>query len=185
MSCCASREGAGYFFERARSQKARPRPCKQVPFTVSGRRAKRKHSASLNCSTQLFSSVLSGSACRTRPYADAKATQIFLGRTELHGAVFFSCRFLFCFKFFLGLFPCVLCASLCLAAWQFTDNPAKRLALLKALLSTNRVLTERTQEVVRVTGMAGLAGSRRGFPVNTLCEAVVFADALQLSWSSP
>ncbi|PFH36853.1 DnaJ domain-containing protein [Besnoitia besnoiti] len=61
--------------------------------------------------------------------------------------------------FFRSLFPCVLCASICLSAWVFTDNPAKRLALLKALLSTNRVLTERTQELIRVTAYLKTIGT--------------------------
>ncbi|CBZ50800.1 putative DNAJ domain-containing protein [Neospora caninum Liverpool] len=61
--------------------------------------------------------------------------------------------------FFRSLFPCVLCASLCLAKWNFSDSPAKRLALLKALLSTNRVLTERTQELIRVTAYLKTMGT--------------------------
>lgn len=61
--------------------------------------------------------------------------------------------------FFRSVFPCVLCGSLCLSSWNFTDNPTKRLALLKALLSTNRVLTERTQELIRVTAYLKAMGT--------------------------
>ncbi|OEH79610.1 DnaJ domain-containing protein [Cyclospora cayetanensis] len=65
--------------------------------------------------------------------------------------------------FFRALFPFVLVGSLCLAAWQFCDVPARHWAVLKALLSTNRVLTERTQELIRATsrerGLGACGGS--------------------------
>lgn len=93
----------------------------------------------------------SGSVIERQRQSNGQSSPRGQNSTELFPSLSYC---LLCPKFFLGLFPCVLCASLCLAAWQFTDNPAKRLALLKALLSTNRVLTERTQEVVRVTGAA-------------------------------
>lgn len=59
--------------------------------------------------------------------------------------------FYLCMQFFRALFPFVLVASLCTASWQFCDVPARHWAVLKALLSTNRVLTERTQELIRAT----------------------------------
>ncbi|XP_026191142.1 uncharacterized protein LOC34621578 [Cyclospora cayetanensis] len=61
--------------------------------------------------------------------------------------------------FFRALFPFVLVGSLCLAAWQFCDVPARHWAVLKALLSTNRVLTERTQELIRATSFLKTMGT--------------------------
>lgn len=57
-------------------------------------------------------------------------------------------------QFFRAMFPFVLVASLCTAAWQYCDMPTRHWAVLKALLSTNRVLTERTQELIRATCMS-------------------------------
>lgn len=61
--------------------------------------------------------------------------------------------------FFRALFPCVLVASLCTASWQYCDVPARHWAVLKALLSTNRVLTERTQELIRATSFLKTMGT--------------------------
>ncbi|KAL8269352.1 hypothetical protein Esti_006715 [Eimeria stiedai] len=61
--------------------------------------------------------------------------------------------------FFRSLFPLVYVGSLCTAAWQYCDVPARHWAVLKALLSTNRVLTERTQELIRATSFLKTMGT--------------------------
>lgn len=61
--------------------------------------------------------------------------------------------------FFRSLFPLVLIASLCVASWQYCDVPARHWAVLKALLSTNRVLTERTQELIRAASFLKTMGT--------------------------
>ncbi|KEP61679.1 UNVERIFIED_CONTAM: DnaJ domain-containing protein [Hammondia hammondi] len=82
--------------------------------------------------------------------------------------------------FFRSLFPCVLCASLCLSKWNFSDNPAKRLALLKALLSTNRVLTERTQELIRVTAYLKTMGTPSTAAIKTQQQQVTHLKSAAL-----
>lgn len=61
--------------------------------------------------------------------------------------------------FFRSLFPFIFVASLCTASWQYCDIPARHWAVLKALLSTNRVLTERTQELIRATSFLKTMGT--------------------------
>ncbi|CDJ56066.1 DnaJ domain-containing protein, putative, partial [Eimeria maxima] len=61
--------------------------------------------------------------------------------------------------FFRALFPFVFVGSICTSSWQYVDISSRHWAVLKALLSTNRVLTERTQELIKATSYLKTMGT--------------------------